>query len=278
MKEKKKRLYKKQHIVIVAVLGVISILMLFPMVWMFFTSFKTNADIRINRTSLWPEVWTLEGYEKAFTDVPFVQWFFNSVFVTAAVTLAVIITSTLLGFIFAKYEFKGKRWTFIVLLATMMVPAQVTMIPRFLIVQKMGLYNTLGALIIPMLVSAFGVYLCRQFIEDIPDSICDAAKIDGASSFMIYRRIILPNIRPAIGSLTIFTAMGVYNDYLNPLIMVNDKEKMTLPLAIAMFSTQNKADLTTTMAVASLIMVPMIIVFIIFQKQFVKGLALTGIK
>lgn len=160
----------------------------------------------------------------------------------------------------------------------MMVPAQVTMIPRFLIVQKMGLYNTLGALIIPMLVSAFGVYLCRQFIEDIPDSICDAAKIDGASSFMIYRRIILPNIRPAIGSLTIFTAMGVYNDYLNPLIMVNDKEKMTLPLAIAMFSTQNKADLTTTMAVASLIMVPMIIVFIIFQKQFVKGLALTGIK
>ena len=278
MKEKKKRLYKKQHIVIVAVLGVISILMLFPMVWMFFTSFKTNADIRINRTSLWPEAWTLEGYEKAFTDVPFVQWFFNSVFVTAAVTLAVIITSTLLVFIFAKYVFKGKRWTFIVLLATMMVPAQVTMIPRFLIVQKMGLYNTLGALIIPMLVSAFGVYLCRQFIEDIPDSICDAAKIDGASSFMIYRRIILPNIRPAIGSLTIFTAMGVYNDYLNPLIMVNDKEKMTLPLAIEMFSTQNKADLTTTMAVASLIMVPMIIVFIIFQKQFVKGLALTGIK
>ena len=276
MKEKKKRLYKKHHIVIVVILGIISVLMCFPMVWMFFTSFKTNADIRVNRTALWPESWTLEGYEKAFTDVPFVQWFLNSVFVTAAVTIAVIITSTLLGFIFAKYEFKGKRWTFILLLATMMVPAQVTMIPRFLIVQKIGLYNTLGALIIPMLVSAFGVYLCRQFIEDIPDSICDAAKIDGASSFMIYRKIILPNIRPAIGSLTIFTAMGIYNDYLNPLIMVNDKEKMTLPLAIAMFSTQNKADLTTTMAVASLIMIPMIVVFIIFQKQFVKGLALTG--
>lgn len=260
------------------ILGIVSLLMLFPMVWMFFTSFKTNADIRINRTSILPQEWTTDGYIKAFTEVPFLRWLFNSICVTGLVTIAVIITSTLLGFIFAKYEFKGKRWTFILLLATMMVPAQVTMIPRFLIVQKMGLYNTLGALIVPMLVSAFGVYLCRQFIEDIPDSICDAAKIDGASSFMIYRKIIIPNIRPAIGSLTIFTAMGVYNDYLNPLIMVNDKESMTLPLALAMFSTQNKADLTTTMAVASLIMVPMIIVFVIFQKQFVKGLALTGIK
>lgn len=276
--EKKKRLYKGHHIVMAIILGVISVLMLFPMVWMFFTSFKTNADIRVNRTSILPEAWTLEGYVKAFTEVPFARWLFNSIMVTVLVTIAVIITSTLLGFIYAKYQFRGKRWTFIVLLATMMVPAQVTMIPRFLIIQKVGLYNTLGALIIPMLVSAFGIYLCRQFIEDIPDSICDAAKIDGASSFMIYRKIIIPNIKPAIGSLTIFTAMGVYNDYLNPLIMINDKESMTLPLALAMFSTQNKADLTTTMAVASLIMVPMIIVFIIFQKQFVKGLALTGIK
>lgn len=263
---------------LVLVLGVVSVLMMFPMVWMFFTSFKTNADIRVNRTSIIPEQWTIEGYINAFTEVPFLRWLFNSIFVTVLVTVAVIITSTLLGFIFAKYEFKGKRWTFIILLATMMVPAQVTMIPRFLIIQKVGLYNKLGALIVPMLVSAFGVYLCRQFIEDIPDSLCDAAKIDGASSFMIYRKIIVPNIKPAIGSLAIFTAMGVYNDYLNPLIMINDKNSMTLPLALAMFSTQNKADLTTTMAVASLIMIPMIIVFIIFQKQFVKGLALTGIK
>lgn len=274
----KKEKFKGYHIVSLIILIVLAMLWIFPIVWMFFTSFKTNADILVNRTALLPQEWTIIGYVKAFTDVPFLRWLLNSMIVTVTITVAVLVTSTLLGFIFAKFEFKGKNVLFRILLATMMVPAQVTMIPRFLIVRNLGLYNKLGALIVPMLISAFGVYLCKQFIEDIPDSICDSAKIDGASSFTIYRHIILPNIKPAIGSLTIFTALANYNDYLNPLIMLNDKERMTLPLALSMFSTQNTTDLTTTMAVASLIMVPMILVFIKFQKQFVQGLALSGIK
>lgn len=225
-----------------------------------------------------PETWTLEGYIKAFTEAPLGRWFFNSILITTIVTAAVIFTSTLIGYVFAKYEFKMKKMLFLLLLATMMVPGQVTMIPRFLMIQEMGLFNTQWALIIPGMVSAFGIYMAKQFIEDIPDSICEAAKIDGASAFGIYWKIILPNIRPAIGSLGIFTAMMSWNDYLNPLLMLNDKEKMTLPLALVVFSTEHTQDLTTTMAAATMIMLPMIVIFILFQKQFIRGLALSGIK
>lgn len=275
---KRKGIYKTYHYIIIAFLIVFCGIMMFPMVWMFLTSFRTNADIRMNKTSILPEVWTMEGYVKAFTQAPLMKWFLNSILITLVLTGAVIITSTLIGYVFAKYEFKMKKTLFVLLLATMMVPGQVTMIPRFLMIQKMGLFNTQWALIIPGIVSAFGIYLSRQFIADIPDSICEAAKIDGAAPFAIYWRIILPNIKPAIGSLGIFTAMMSWNDYLNPLLMLNDKEKMTLPLALVVFSTEHTQDLTTTMAAATVIMLPMIIIFIIFQKQFIKGLALSGMK
>lgn len=275
---KRKGIYKTYHYIIIAFLIVFCGIMMFPMVWMFLTSFRTNADIRMNKTSILPEVWTMEGYVKAFTQAPLMKWFLNSILITLVVTGAVIVTSTLIGYVFAKYEFRMKKSLFVLLLATMMVPGQVTMIPRFLMIQKMGLFNTQWALIIPGIVSAFGIYLSRQFIADIPDSICEAAKIDGAASLTIYWRIILPNIKPAIGSLGIFTAMMSWNDYLNPLLMLNDKEKMTLPLALVVFSTEHTQDLTTTMAAATVIMLPMIIIFIIFQKQFIKGLALSGMK
>ena len=164
------------------------------------------------------------------------------------------------------------------LLSTMMVPGQVTMIPQYLMIQKMGLFNTLWALIVPNLISAFGIYLSRQFIADIPDSLCEAAKIDGSNSWRIHWHVILPNIKPAIGSLGIFTALGIWNDYLSPLIMLNDIDKMTLPLALAIFSNQYSTDITTTMAAAAMIMCPIIIVFLLFQKQFVQSVALSGMK
>ncbi|MGO5052546.1 carbohydrate ABC transporter permease [Lachnospiraceae bacterium LCP25S3_G4] len=274
----KKRVYRGYHIIILLFLSACSVITMFPIMWMIFTSFKSNADIRLNPTHLLPEVWTLEGYIKAITEAPLGTWFLNSVIVTGITTIFVIFTSTLIGYIFAKYEFKYKKSLFLLLLATMMVPGQVTMIPRFLMIQKMGIFNTLGALIIPGIVSAFGIYLSRQFIADIPDSICEAAKIDGAGPLKIYWNIILPNIRPAIGSLGIFTAMGLWNDYLNPLIMLNDVEKMTLPLALSVFSNQHSKDLSTMMAAGTLMMLPMIVLFIIFQKQFIRGLALSGMK
>lgn len=276
--KKKKSEYKKHHIIILIFLTLFSIIMMYPMVWMLMTSFKTNADIRMNRTKFFPTEWTLEGYRTAFEKAPIAQWFINSMLVVIFITVAVIFTSTLIGYVFAKYEFRGKKVLFVILLATMMVPPQVTMIPRYLMIQEMHLFNTIWALIVPGIVSAFSIYMARQFITDLPDSICEAAKMDGAGPFRIYWNIVLPNIKPAIGSIGIFTAMMNWNDYLNPLLMLNDMEKMTLPLGLVIFDTQRVSNMSATMAAASLMMMPMIVIFIIFQKQFIKGMTLSGIK
>lgn len=276
--KKKKSEYKKHHIIILIFLTIFSLIMMYPMAWMLVTSFKTNADIRANRTKFFPTEWTLEGYRTAFAKAPIGQWFLNSMLVVICITVAVIFTSTLIGFVFAKYEFKGKKVLFVILLATMMVPPQVTMIPRYLMIQEMHLFNTIGALIVPGLVSTFSIYMARQFIADLPDSICEAAKMDGAGPFRIYWNIVLPNIKPAIGSIGIFTAMMNWNDYLNPLLMLNDMEKMTLPLGLVIFDTQRVSDMSATMAAASMMMMPMIIIFVLFQKQFIKGMTLSGIK
>lgn len=269
---------KKHHYVIITFLGLFSAAMLYPLVWMIMISFKSNAEIRVNKAKFFPEEWTLAGYKAAFEKAPIGDWFFNSIFITVFITAAVIFTSTLIGYVFAKYEFRAKKLLFVLLLATMMVPPQVTMIPRYLMIQKMHLFNTQWALIVPGLVSAFSIYLARQFITDVPDSLCEAAKMDGAGALRIYWSVILPNIKPAIGSIGIFTAMANWNDYLNPLLMLNDIDKMTLPLGLVIFNSQRTVDLSATMAAASMIMLPMIIIFILFQKQFIKGMTLSGMK
>lgn len=272
---KKRRI---MHEIEVAVLLAAALLVLIPYVWMIMTSFKTSKDYLMHASSLWPKAWTLDGYRKVFTSSPFFQWFLNSLLVTGSITVIVIFTSTLSGFVFAKYDFWHKEVWFAVILATMMVPSQVTMIPNFLIILHLGLYNKLAALIVPQMVRMFGVFLCRQAIEDIPNSLCDAAKIDGASDFMIYRKIILPNLKPTISSLGIFTALAMWNDYLNPLIMLNDVENMTLPIAMNYFANQYTADMGATMAAATLMTLPMLIVFLLFQRQFIEGSTLSGIK
>ena len=263
---------------IIAFLLIVAVLVVFPYTLMLLTSFRSTQEILRNPDRIWPITWTVSGYIKVFTRAPFFKWFINSVTITVSVTVAVLFTSSLTGFVFAKYKFKHKDTLFLIILATMMVPSQVTMIPSFLIVNWLGLYNKLSALIIPALVSSFGIFLCKQFIEDIPDSLCESAKIDGAADFTIYLKIILPQIRPAIGSLAIFTFLGTWNDYLGPLIMLSEVERMTLPLALSFFNSQHSTDISATMSAATLVMLPVTIVFIAFQKQFIKGVSLTGIK
>lgn len=275
--KRSKNVYKRYHYLIIAFMGVFSVIMMYPMAWMLVTSFKSNADIHKNKAKFFPAEWTVEGYRSAFEKAPIGDWLVNSIVITAVITFAVILTSTLIGYVFAKYEFKFKRSLFLLMLATMMVPPQVTMIPRYLMIQKMHLFNTRWALIVPGLVSAFAIYLARQFITDVPDSLCEAAKMDGAGPLRIYWSVILPNIKPAIGSIGIFTAMANWNDYLNPLLMLNDIDKMTLPLGLVMFDSQRSVDLAATMAAAA-IMMPMILIFVLFQRQFIKGMTMSGIK
>jgi ABC-type glycerol-3-phosphate transport system permease component len=231
-----------------------------------------------NPKTVFPIEWTLSGYQKVFSRAPIFRWFQNSVIITTSVTLAVLFTSTITGYVFAKFRFRYKETLFLLLLATMMVPSQVTMIPTFLIINTLGWYNHFSALIVPALVSVFGIFLARQFIEEIPDSLCEAALIDGCGSFGIYFRVILPQVRPAVSALAIFTFLATWNDYLGPLIMLSDVDRMTLPLALTFFNTNHAMDLGATMSAATLVMLPVIVVFILFQKQFIKGISITGLK
>jgi len=261
-----------------SILFIVAIFIIAPYIWMMLTSFKSTKEIMQNPGKILPIDWTLSGYHYVLTESPFFSWFVNSMIVSVTVTLAVVFTSTLTGYVFSKFRFKGRSVLFWLLLATMMVPYQITMIPQFLIINELGLYDTLWALITPELVTGFGIYLCRQFCDEIPDSLCEAAVIDGAGPFKIYRMIIIPLLKPCIGALTIFTFLEVWNEYLKPLIMLNEIRRMTLPLALAFFSDARTHDIGAIMSASALIMIPATIVLLILQKQFIKGIAITGMK
>ena len=268
----------KSRVLIFAILLAASIIVVIPYIWMLSNSFKTTIETLTDPMHIIPQEFTLDGYIKVLTKSPFFKWLGNSLFITCFNTIVILFTSTLVGYVFARFKFRGRDFLFAMLIFTMMVPAQVTMITTFIIIDDIGLYDSVWALIIPSFVNVFGIYLCKQFCEEIPRELIESARIDGAGDFAIYWRIVIPQIRPAIGALAIFTFMEYWNDYLNPLIYLSSTEKMTLPLALSYFSTQHSTDLSATMAASALIMIPAAIVFIIFQKQFIKGLSMTGMK
>ena len=268
----------KSRALIFAILLAASIVVVIPYIWMLSNSFKTTIETLTDPMHIIPQNFTLDGYIKVLTKSPFFHWLGNSVFITCFNTIVILFTSTLVGYLFARFRFRGKDFLFAMLMFTMMVPAQVTMITTFIIIDDIGLYDSVWALIIPSFVNVFGIYLCKQYCEEIPRELIESARIDGAGDFAIYWRIVIPQIRPAIGALAIFTFMEYWNDYLNPLIYLSSTEKMTLPLALSYFSTQHTTDLSATMAASALIMIPAAVVFIIFQKQFIKGMSMTGMK
>ena len=268
----------KKRLLIFCILLIVSIIIVLPYVWMLSNSFKTTMETLTDPMHIIPQEPTTAGYEKVLTKSPFFRWLWNSCFVTGINTIVILFTSSIVGYIFARFNFKGRNFLFAMLLFTMMVPAQVTMITTFIIIDGVGLYNSVWALIIPSFVNVFGIYLCKQYCEEIPKELIESAKIDGAGNFRLYWNIVIPQIRPALGALAIFTFLEYWNDYLNPLIYLSSTDNMTLPLALSYFSTQHSTDLSATMAASALIMIPAAIVFIIFQKQFIKGLALTGMK
>lgn len=269
---------KPLYIVIFIGLFLISLFMILPFFWMLSNSLKSTKEILIDPKHLIPVNFTISGYIKVLTKSPFFYWLRNSLFITITNTVVILLSSTIVGFVFSKFDFKFKKVLFLLVLATMMVPTHTTMIPGFLLINALGLYNTAAALIIPSFVNAFGIFLSKQACDDIPNELIEAARMEGASNWSIYLKIVLPLLKPTVGALTIFTFLNYWNDYLNPLIMINDIKKMTLPLALSYFSSQHVADLSATMAASALIMMPVVIVFLLFQKQFIKGIATTGMK
>jgi len=265
------------NIVVILIMLIISVLFLMPYVGMILNSFKHKTEIMKGRT-FWPQKFIIDNYITVYEGAPIVQWFWNSLFVSVVGTVLVLITSSLCGFVFGKYEFKGKQAMFLFVLATMMIPSSVTMIPSFLLIDGLGMYDNLLSLIIPGMVGGFGIFLCKQFIEDIPTALIEAAYIDGASDMYIYANIVIPLIKPAIGALTIFTFLGKWNDYVGPLLYLSDPKRMTMPLALSYFTGQRANDFGAVMAAAVLISLPVTIVYLCLQKQFVKGIAITGMK
>ena len=273
-----KRLFTQSSAYLILIFG--TLVTLVPFIWVLLTSLKPASEIIRIPPTFFPETWTLDSYRTIFTDpnVPLARFYMNSLFVSVFRVFITIFTSTLAGFIFAKYRFWGKDIIFGFILIQLMIPFQVVMIPAYLILVKLGLVDSLWGLVIPSMVDAFGIFLMRQFIEGIPNELMDAARIDGSSEFGIYWRIILPQMGSAIAALGIFTFMGTWNDYLWPLIVITTHEKRTLPLLLTWYNSQHGTRYDLTMAASILVLLPILVVYAIFQRRFVRGITMTGFK
>lgn len=250
-----------------------------PIIWMFLSSFKTESEVRQFPPTLLPNEWTLDNFTELFQRMDFPMFFSNSVIVAVAVTLGNLLFCSMAGYALAKIDFPGKKLLFTLVLITLMVPGMVTFVPLFVLVVNMGMLNTYPALILPFVAGAFGVFLMRQFMEDIPDELLDAAKVDGAGEIRTFFRIVLPQCKPALATLGILTFLGSWNNFLWPMVAAQSKDMYTLPVALALYTTgQNTVKYGLMLAGATVIVLPIIAVFIALQRHFVQGIATTGIK
>lgn len=259
--------------------GIGMVLMAAPFIWVISTASKLPHEVFAYPPRLIPtNISLLENISTVFRWIPFGRFFLNSVIYAGTVTLSTLFLSSLAGFGFAKYRFPGRDIIFMLILGTMMVPAQVTMIPVFLQLMWLGWLDTYQGLIVPGLVSAFGIFLMRQFIKTIPNEYIDAARIDGASDFKIYWILILPLSKSALNALGIFTFMATWTNFLWPLIVISSESKKTLPLGLVYFTYQYGTYWNLLMTGVLLATIPVIIVFLIFRRYFIRGITLTGIK
>ena len=252
--------------------------MVFPFVWMMIASLMTAGEIQL-RPPVWlPAAPQFSNYSDLAASIPIGRLYFNSIFTSGLIVFGVLLSSSLAGFAFAKYRFPGRELLFYLILATMMIPFFVTLIPVFFIVRQLGWIDTYQGLVIPGLTSAYGIFLMRQFMITVPDEIIDAARIDGASELSIYWRIVLPLIKPALATLGTFVFIGAWNNFLWPLLVLNSRELMTLPLGINSLRSLYADNTNLLMAGTALSVLPMLFVFIYLQRYFIQGIALTGLK
>ncbi|WP_330275410.1 carbohydrate ABC transporter permease [Lentzea sp. NBC_00516] len=250
-----------------------------PFVWMVLGSFKGEGEILANPPTWLPESASLDNYTQLFSRLRFGTYFLNSAIVAVLVTAGNLLFCSMVGYALAKLEFRGKRALFAVVLATLMIPGVVTFVPLYVLVVNAGLANSLPALILPFLVSPFGVFLMRQFMTGLPTELIDAGRVDGASEVRIFARIILPLCGPALATLGILTFLGSWNNFLWPLVVAQQESEYTLPVALALYSTgQNSIQYGLLLAGATIVVVPVLLVFLVFQRRFIEGIATTGIK
>jgi multiple sugar transport system permease protein len=255
------------------------LLLVGPFIWMLLGSFKTTAEIRQVPPTWLPLNPTTQNYSDLFAKQEFPRYFLNSTIVAVAVTAGNLLFCSMLGYALAKLSFPGKRLLFVIVLGMLMVPGIVTFVPLFVLVTNMGLANTHLGLLLPFLAGPFGVFLMRQFIGELPDELLDAARVDGATEYYIFSRIILPLSVPALATLGILTFLASWNNFLWPLVVAQSQDMFTLPVALALFATgQNNTNFGLLLAGAVVVVVPVLLVFLALQRYFTQGIAMTGFK
>lgn len=255
-----------------------TIIFLLPVIYVILNAFKTSKELFSGVPTFFPQEWTLENFTAAISKGNFLIYIKNSLIVAIVSTFFMVLLNTMAGYALAKYKFRGSTIIMILILSTIMLPLEVIMVPIFDMLNMTGLYNSLWALIIPPAATPTGMFIMRQFLITIPDEIMQSARIDGAGEWRIFSQIIIPNAKPAIATLGIFSFMWRWNDYVWPLIAISDPNKYTLQLAIANFSGEYSVDWNSMLAMSAISMVPMLIIFLIFQRQFVQGTATSGMK
>lgn len=274
----KKRKKILSTILLYAVLIGLSVIVLIPFIWMVSASLKQNNEVFTIPIKWIPNKLNFKNYVDIWTTVPLLSFFKNTVFLSVTITAIQLLTSSFAAYGFSKVTFKGRDTLFLMYVATIAVPWQVFMIPQFLIVKKMGLVDNLWSLVLMQAFNSFGVFLMRQYYMSIPEELSEAARIDGLSEWGIFRRIILPLTKPALASLTIITFVNTWNDYMGPFIYLNSTANKTIQLGLKMFVSQYDAQFALIMAASVVSIIPIAIIFLLMQKNFVEGISTSGMK
>ncbi|MBC1483376.1 carbohydrate ABC transporter permease [Listeria sp. FSL L7-1485] len=264
-------------IAVITILTVGGFFMILPFIWMVLSSLKTDAEILKIPPTIWPETFTLDNFTKLFTEMDFAVYLKNTLIIVFFSFFGLFLNA-MAGYGFAKFKFKGKNKLFYLVLATMMIPGQVTMIPVYLLLNAAGLTNTMTGIVLPGLVGAFGIFLFRQFMSTISDDLLEAARLDGASEFYIFWRIIIPISRPVLAVQGILTFIAGWNSFLWPLIIANDEKFYTLSVGLQLLKGQYGSNYALQMAGATFMVIPIILIFMTFQKYILKGFNVSGMK
>ncbi|WP_307197552.1 carbohydrate ABC transporter permease [Neobacillus niacini] len=275
-KNKKKK--EKVDIIFNVLVIFFAVLNLFPLYWLFSSSLKNSSDVVKMPPDWFPKTITFSNYVDVFNNQPAFRWAFNSIYVSLVSTIALIIVSCLAAYAFSKLKFKGRNVIFIIFISSLMVPKEVMIVPLFRIIQDLGMVNSLNGMIWPNVATAFGVFMLKGFFDSIPDSLRESAKIDGASEFTVFYRIMLPMVKPGIGALFILNFVQVWNDYLWQLVVGQDENSKTLMVGIATLMQDLNPNFAYKMAGATVAAVPMLLIFIFFQRYFTSGISIGAVK
>jgi multiple sugar transport system permease protein len=269
---------RAQALLVNGALAVFALLALAPLAWMVSVSFMATGQASAFPPPLLPDAATLDNYRELFARTGIGRAFANSLLVSLGITSGSLVVNTAAGYAFAKLRFRGRDRLFQVLLAALVVPAQVAMLPLFLLMKQLHLVNNFGGVVVPALATVFGIFLVRQYARSIPDELLEAARIDGAGELRIFFQIVLPMLKPVLVTLTIFTFMAAWNDFMWPLIVLTDQEHYTLPVALAALSREHIMDVEMMMAGAVVTVLPVLLLFLALQRWYMQGLLLGSVK